>query len=176
MSASPAVLRRVLVLLTCALVLFATLRIGIEGNASSEVGCRCEEARQENGWCEACGTGYLASIPIPSRFVYEALDAHGHDIELTSIECVTCLDAIRTDGFCDVCGRGYIEGQAYLSRLAFHVAKGDYEAVEPDFRVLRAALVESERCELCAAAMVVDGACATCRLEWRAGESLPFGR
>ena len=50
----------------------------------------CEEARRTNGWCAAKNVGYVASVEIRSHALYEALDAHGHDIDPAAVTCATC--------------------------------------------------------------------------------------
>lgn len=87
--------------------------------------CSCEAARKTNSWCAECKVGYVASIRIPSRVLFEVLDAHGHDIDPDRLWCGTCIRAFKTGGFCESCGIGFFRKQAYLSRLAWSVATGE---------------------------------------------------
>lgn len=84
----------------------------------------CEEAKRTDGWCEAGNVGYVASVEIRSRMLYEALDAHGHDIEPEGVQCETCRMALKSDGFCPAHRMGYVRGEAYLSPLTYHIARG----------------------------------------------------
>lgn len=87
--------------------------------------CTCAVAIETNGWCEAHQLGYVGSVKIRSFRLYEALDAHGHLIDLDAVECPACRQAIATEGFCDEHGTGFVGGQAYFSRLTYHLAKGE---------------------------------------------------
>ncbi len=86
--------------------------------------CSCSVARQEHRWCAHCEVGYVAGQPVPSRSLFEALDAHGHDIDPTKIRCESCQKALSTDGFCDKCCFGFNGGLLYFSPLSWCVAKG----------------------------------------------------
>ncbi|HZM70157.1 MAG TPA: hypothetical protein VFB95_07300 [Candidatus Cryosericum sp.] len=83
----------------------------------------CEEAKRDGGWCEAAGVGYVAGVEIRSRPLFEALDAHGHDIVPEYVTCETCKKAMRTDGFCPSHLMGYVKGKAYLSPLTYQIAR-----------------------------------------------------
>ncbi len=87
--------------------------------------CVCAVARLKGGWCPACKVGYLASVRITSEMLFEALDAHGHDFDPAAITCLTCQKAMTDGGYCDQCRMGFVHGQAYLSRLTYHLARGE---------------------------------------------------
>jgi hypothetical protein len=80
-----------------------------------------------DGWCAECNAGFIASIRVPSRDLFETLDAHGHDVDPAAFTCEGCKEALRTGGFCDRCRMGFVGGQAYLSRLTYHVARARVE-------------------------------------------------
>lgn len=103
-----------------------TITLALLAGPAALVGsdCSCEMARKTNGWCAECRTGYVASIRIPSRVLFEVLDAHGHDIDPDRLWCETCTSTFKTGGFCERCGIGFFKKQAYLSRLAWSVATG----------------------------------------------------
>lgn len=86
--------------------------------------CSCAVNRIKGGWCEPCNVGYLASVRLESKMLFETLDAHGHDIDPSRFQCETCKAAIKSGGFCDSCRMGFVRGQAYLSRLTYHLARG----------------------------------------------------
>ena len=136
--------------------------------------CTCELERQRNGWCAVHALGYVADFTIRSQALYDALDAHGHDVDVVGMPCATCREAARTDGFCARHVRGFVGGRAYLSRLAYHLARGEPEEVRAELGVLATAVQTVERCELCAAAMVVDGTCPRCRLSYEGGRASPM--
>lgn len=92
--------------------------------ASAAPPCDCAEASLRNGWCRPCVVGYVAGVPIKSAMLFEALDAHGHDIDPDSISCSPCRRALDTDGFCAKCRVGYVKKQLYFSELTYIMARG----------------------------------------------------
>jgi len=92
--------------------------------ATPAPGCTCAEARLTDGWCGAHLVGYVAMVRIPSRLVYDALDAHGHDLDLGTFTCPACRKAIEMDGYCDEHRTGFVRRQAYFSRLTYEMARG----------------------------------------------------
>jgi hypothetical protein len=88
--------------------------------------CTCAVAMEHGGWCEADQVGYLATIEIRSWKIFEALDAHGHELNLDSFRCPSCQRAIATDGFCSEHRIGFFERLAYFSRLTHVLAKNPF--------------------------------------------------
>ena len=101
----------------------------LSGASPAQEPCTCPGAKVAGGWCELHGTGYVASVEIHSRLLYDALDAHGHMLDLSTFECTLCRTAIESDGFCDQHRVGFLARQAYFSRLTYELARG--EAREP---------------------------------------------
>lgn len=91
--------------------------------------CTCTRAKVAGGWCEVHATGYVAGVEIHSRLLYDALDAHGHTLDLSTFKCPTCRQAIASDGFCEQHRVGFVSEQAYFSRLTYELARG--EAKDP---------------------------------------------
>lgn len=89
----------------------------------------CAAAKRTNQWCDRCKVGYVAGTPIRSKVLFDALDAHGHVLDLSSIKCEQCQNAIAHEGFCETCRIGWHLKQAYFSRLTYHVSRG---VVRPD--------------------------------------------
>lgn len=113
--------------------------------------CRsCDVARIMNTWCDRCGVGYIAGAAIPSRPLFDALDAHGHDVVPELISCETCRPLIVTGGYCERCRFGWVNGMAYLSRLTYYIARGEPR----DLRGLP--------CRTCRANTQKHGWCAAC--------------
>ncbi len=92
-------------------------------------GCTCAAARMHNGWCRECRVGYVANVPLRSWVLFDALDAHGHDVIADQLKCPTCRQAIKTDGFCAPCKYGYVGGKLYFSALTYALGKG--QALDP---------------------------------------------
>jgi len=88
--------------------------------------CTCIAAQAINGWCDLHGIGYVASIPIRWRMVYDTLDAHGHQVDLTTFDCPSCRKAIQAEGFCEEHGIGFVNRLAYFSRLTYELARAVY--------------------------------------------------
>lgn len=87
--------------------------------------CTCAVARAADGWCEQHQVGYIGGIRIPSKLVFETMDAHGHVVDLSTYTCETCQKAIKTDGFCAVDSVGFVKKLAYYSRLSYELARGE---------------------------------------------------
>lgn len=97
--------------------------------AAPTTACTCAAARLADGWCDVHQVGYVAMVRIPSRLVHDALDAHGHLLDLGTFTCPACRKAIDLDGFCDEHRTGFVRGEAYFSRLTYEMARG--ERVDP---------------------------------------------
>ena len=88
-------------------------------------GCAsCAAARRDNGWCDGCGVGFVAGIPMKSALLHDTMDAHGHVLEVASMACADCRRMAAVGGFCDACRIGWHEGLAYFSRLTYELARG----------------------------------------------------
>ncbi len=98
---------------------------GTAAPAAEDPACVCAEARKHHGWCRACEVGYVAGHRIESEMLFEALDAHGHDIDPRGLTCDSCLAAHADGGFCAEHGMGFVTGQAYMSRLSYELARGE---------------------------------------------------
>ncbi len=96
---------------------------GLPAAGKTGPGASCEEAKRINGWCDAANAGYVASVKIRSRFLYEVLDTHGHDIDPRAVTCETCRKALQSDGYCPAHKMGYVHGEAFLSPLTYHLAR-----------------------------------------------------
>ncbi len=117
--------------------------------------CSCDVAKVEGGWCATCSIGYLAGVPIKSELLFDVLDAHGHDIAPEAITCSTCRAAIESNGFCDHCRMGWIDQRAYMSRLTYHITKGETKPASAiACPVCRANAATSGWCNECDVGMV----------------------
>src|SRR5262245_35187044 len=52
--------------------------------------CSCGTTFHSNGWCERHKLGYVAGVPIRSFLLWETLDAHGHQLDLSTFTCESC--------------------------------------------------------------------------------------
>lgn len=85
--------------------------------------CTCPVIMELDGWCGAHAIGYVAGLEIQTYLLFEALDAHGHEVDLDSFQCPTCQRAIAQQGFCEEHRIGFVSGLAYYSRLTYLVAR-----------------------------------------------------
>lgn len=87
--------------------------------------CLCATSRQTNGWCPVHEFGYVGGIEVRSRWLYEFIDAHGHELDLSTFTCPTCRIAIATNGFCEIHRIGFVNKLAYFSLLTYELGKGE---------------------------------------------------
>ncbi len=100
-------------------------RRGAERARPAKPACAgCIEALRINGWCETSSIGYVAAVPIPSQWLHEALDAHGHEIPDWSHPCLDCNDALLSDGYCPHCKYGFVDGKLYFTKLTWSLGLG----------------------------------------------------
>ena len=132
------------VALTLVLVLWAA--------PASVTECRCDVYKLKGGWCSKCETGHLAGVRNKSEFLFEVLDAHGHDIDPSAIRCGICKEARKSNSFCDQCRRGWIDNKVYMSRLTYHLTKGE------------ARVLSDIKCATCREGAAKGGWCEKCRL------------
>jgi len=84
--------------------------------------CNCSTVKERDSWCEVHAIGYIAGLGIRTYVLFEALDAHGHEVDPAAFPCPNCRRAIEADGFCEEHRVGFVSGLAYFSRLTFLVA------------------------------------------------------
>lgn len=102
------------------------MSLAVQAAAPTPGPCTCAAARSTHGWCQAHARGYVAAVEIRSRLLYEALDAHGHTLDLGTFQCASCKQAIASDGFCEEHRIGFVRKQAYFSRLTYELARGEH--------------------------------------------------
>lgn len=132
-------------------VVLIALAYGV-GVSASDSPSRCQFSKEHNDWCSACDVGYVAAVPIRSRDLFEAIDAHGHDVNTESFDCEGCKQAIRTEGFCPKCKVGFVHEQAYFSKLTWLLGMGE---VRP---------ADSLHCDTCRKHVEKPGWCDHCKL------------
>lgn len=87
--------------------------------------CSCAKAKATGGWCSGHNLGYVAGVEIRSEILFEVIDAHGHDLDLSTFTCPWCKSAIESDGFCEEHRIGFVGEQAYFSKLTYLLALGE---------------------------------------------------
>lgn len=86
--------------------------------------CPCDDGASLGRWCDTHRLARIGGIEIRSEILFEALDAHGHDVDLESFDCPGCRAAIEQEGFCEDHRVGFVARQAYFSRLTHGLAAG----------------------------------------------------
>lgn len=137
------------------------LSLGIAPRSTSE-SCTCLSDSVCNGWCGSCAVGWVAGVKVRSAQLFEALDAHGHEIDPASFTCPTCRAALQRDGFCASCNWGFQDGLLYYSRLSWLLARGEPRRPEDldciacrTHALCRSLPLEPDRwCERCGIGMV----------------------
>jgi len=87
--------------------------------------CTCATVRAVNGWCDVHQFGWVGGVKVTSRWLYDAADAHGHQVDPTTFPCPDCQRAIAIDGFCPAHRIGFVNKLAYFSRLTYELARGE---------------------------------------------------
>ncbi len=114
--------------------------------------CPCPMARQQDAWCDVCDVGYVASVEVPSRYLFDVLDTHGHSLDLSTFDCDSCRTAIAAEGFCEEHHVGFVAGKVYFFRLSYELARG--EIVD----------VSRIECPVCRKNARTRGWCETCKI------------
>lgn len=112
----------------------AVALIGSVPGVTTEAPClQCIEAETTNGWCDACNVGWVGGIKLRSGYLWEILDAHGHQLNIENLHCDGCTRASKTDDYCSESRIGFVNGEAYFSRLTWMLAKAErHQGPVPD--------------------------------------------
>ncbi len=138
--------------------------------------CTCEENQRAAGWCGPCATGYVAGQEVRSATLFEAIDTHGHEVDVSSLECPGCKTAASRNDICATCDRGIVDGRIYASKLSYYLALGEAKnaaeiaAAAHEYELLRLALTDIDRCETCAVARYFGSLCPLCWVTYHDGE------
>jgi hypothetical protein len=111
-------MRRAIASISLMLVLLAA-----PAGRASQSADPCAQAKRTNSWCQATGTGYVAGVAVPSKFVFHTLDVHGHPVEPSAMTCPVCRKAILENGYCAAHNMGFVGGRAYMSRMTYELAR-----------------------------------------------------
>ena len=121
----------------------------------------CKEAVAKDGTCDHCKVGSVANTLYHSMVAYRL--AKGAYLSADKAPtCDACKVANADNGFCSGCSVGFV-----ANRL--HKDKESYTAALASFKTLTKASKTAEKCELCAVAMVTDGACDACKVSFKDG-------
>lgn len=119
-------MRLIVLFILCCCAMLTTPR-----QPSANPVCTCETVKRTDGWCEICNVGYLAGIKIESAMFFDLLDAHGHQIDPSTLACDNCKTLYPAHGFCPSCKVGFVNKQLYFSKLTYYLARGEVNGPEP---------------------------------------------
>ena len=108
--------------------LLAALLLGLlpaTPTLAEEARCTCAPAEPLGNWCRKHRVAWVAGVRLTSWELFEALDTHGHEVDIDLLSCSTCKQAHAGDGFCDEHRFGFVDGMAYFSALTYSLAKGE---------------------------------------------------
>ncbi|MAB78617.1 MAG: hypothetical protein CMJ89_04615 [Planctomycetes bacterium] len=133
---------------------------------SESIDCEsCQEAITTSDYCLDCSRGYWEGKAYFSVLSYQIAKAE-RGVEPGCAGCKAAVDEAR---WCSECLCGRIGDVSIRNR-------DDFEKAAGAFMVLRKALEEVQRCELCAASMAIDGTCPRCKIAYRRGHARPLER
>jgi hypothetical protein len=126
----------------------------------------CRTAGKTDGKCAGCKT-YAADGMVYHSPVSHAL-AKGKlvtDEMMASCpkKCTECKTAHGENGRCKACNVGFVAGRKFDNEKEHAAALAAYKTLEK-------AASTAGSCEACAVAMVTDGACARCKVNFRDGK------
>jgi hypothetical protein len=94
--------------------------------------------------------------------------AQGTAVKPEALTCETCTTNAKTFGWCNKCKRGMIGPVAFTDRKTYGEARNGYD-------IIQAALQKLDKCRICAAAIVANGYCFKCKMQYRDGEPVHAG-
>lgn len=128
----------------------------------SSIRClECRKAAKSKGTCERCHLNFYEGKMYKSA-IARAL-AEGRSFDAAKSKCCLCRDNSRKGvvAFCANCDAGPIGGRLYHGEAVFKKA-------EAALGILKAAAMT--KCEGCAIAMITDGKCDHCKVEFKGGK------
>jgi hypothetical protein len=122
----------------------------------------CKKALAENGVCETCKAGAADGKVYSSMAAYRL--AKGKPVAADKeISCEACAKAAKGHGYCDSCGAGFVANRTYTDKESYQAALTAHET-------LTRASLAAKKCEGCAVAMVKDGECEACKIQFKDGK------
>lgn len=143
---------------------------GVEVKDKSKMKCGgCKIAHEKNGKCDYCnvtfhdGKYYRSPIAV--------VLASGKAVDAKAVKCGGCKKAAHSKkgGFCSPCGAGHVGGMVFMGAKLFE------KAVLAMNTLMDSAGVAG-KCESCAVAMVTNGKCDQCKVEFKDGKKAKKGK
>ena len=121
----------------------------------------CKTAFQSDGACAHCSVGFADKKVYHSGVAYRLVK--GETKDLSDIGRPTCRKSAEKPGWCGCCKVGMV------GSIAFEDEKESEQAAEAREVLLSAA---ANKCEACAVALVTNGKCDVCKVEYKDGKKL----
>ncbi|MCZ6684130.1 MAG: hypothetical protein O7B26_13200 [Planctomycetota bacterium] len=123
----------------------------------------CKTAATKGGTCKHCKVAFHDGKSFHSPV--SATLAKGKKVEPDKIKCKGCKSAsTKGGGFCTGCDAGIVKGLSFKG-------KDDFKAAKNAMTTLTKAAKTVSDCEACAVAMVTDGKCAACKVQFKDGKA-----
>lgn len=131
----------------------------------------CKAAMKTDGRCEHCHVSMAHGKAYRSPVAYAL--AKGKPVTEEQVKscpekCDECVKAYGENGFCKGCGVGFVAGRMFSN-------EEDYDAAKAAYATLTRAVKASDSCEGCAVAMVTDGTCDQCKVDFKDGKLVKHG-
>ena len=124
----------------------------------------CQTAIARDGYCDTCHVGFVNELAYMSKLTYCL--ARGTIIRTDENSCKACRLGAGRPSWCGACKRGFLGHFSYSD-------KGMFERAVHAYGIIEATVRELARCEVCAAAIVVNGHCTKCRKRFVDGRAMP---
>jgi len=139
-----------------------TLFEATEGKAVDPTALKCgecKEAVKTDGHCKECHVGYAGKRAFKSWVAHFL--ARGEPVDPEKVTCAACKKNTAGAGWCETCKAGAVGPAVFKDKKV-------YEEAAKAREVLLAAA--EAKCEQCAVAMVTDGTCEACKIEYEHGK------
>lgn len=126
----------------------------------------CKKAAENGGSCDHCNAYFHDGKVYHSKIAVALAKGEAIPAEKAA-HCAGCKTAYDQNTQCTGCGVGFVAGRMYKT--------ADYKAALAAHKLLAKAVETAKKCEACAVAMVTDGECAHCNVQFKDGQNTKKG-
>jgi hypothetical protein len=124
----------------------------------------CKSAFAKHEVCEGCKVHFAGDQGYKSPVAYHLARGKVIDKAAADMKCEGCKKAAEAGhGWCEDCKAGMVANRAYKN-------KKNYEQAVEAQTILAKANEAAGRCDTCAVAMVTDGKCEACSVNFKGGK------
>ena len=124
----------------------------------------CKLAAEKSGTCDDCKVAAAHGKFYHSMVAHALAKGKPYTAEKAA-HCSECKSAYEDNGFCTGCSVGFVAGRMFKGRESYDTASEAHKTIVT-------AINASKKCEACAVAMVNDGTCETCKIEFKDGKKV----